>query len=285
MKRKKLIVNPVTKEFEYEKIRESRAKRFLKRNTIYLKSTTTILSLILSFTGIIISSCSVRIQENVSKIQQIQFQKQEEASKPQFNVFYQIHDEKYAVNGKEYSSGIECTIRNIGGKIVNPMMHAYSYYSIFVMNWDGKKNEKIGDSPVLFNSSNSKKFNVQTEGIIISEKSYEDKEGEFTVNIIHKKKIDNFYSSLVNKMKKGIKNKFSIDESICVEIEYWDIYNEYHKEWYELLGNGIYPINQPSLDFIRRVNVKSLNNEEFYINVINELERQDIDDIIKLNEE
>lgn len=283
MKRKKLIVNPVTKEVEYKK---NKVKSFLKQNVIYLEITTTILSLILSFTGVIISFYSVRIQESVSKMQQTQFQRQEEASKPLFNVFYQVHDEKYAVNGEEYESGIECTIRNIGERIVNPMMYTFSYYSIIVMNWNGKENEKISDSPVLYNKSNSKKFNVQTEGIVISEKSYyDDREGEFTINIISKKKMDDFYLSLVNKMKKSIKNNFSVDESICVEIEYWDIYHEYHKEWYELLGNGIYPIDQPSLDFLSRVNVKSSNSEEIFINVMNELERQDTDDIIRLNEE
>lgn len=212
-----------------------------------------------------------------------QMEQQRKANMPKFAVSYQIHEKKYTINEKEYAPGIECTIKNVGGVMTNLVIYPYHYYTIRVQFWD--ENEKSdNDSIISLDKNNSKIFNIQTDGLIISEMPYYNvKENEFKINLIEREEIDSIFTNLLEKLHKNVRNNLIMDETFCFEIEYLDFYGEYHKECYALSRSQVKGIVQPNVG-IRMAKVDPSNIEDTYINIMNEMKIEDINDIVKLQE-
>lgn len=256
-KKSELIFNKRTKELEIKE--KSSLKKWLQDNKIYFE---TLMTISLTFMGIIVSVISLSIDKTVADIQKEQLEFNRLLNMPVFNVVSAKHRKEYVVDGIRQLPCIEYEIINNGGNIFDGYLTTEGGIEITI--------RKGGDDKDIFI------FLGNTQRFLKPYSYYNAERKSFTI----KRDFDNRNIELKNYLYSIFsKSEFSYFEILSIDyvnIQYNDIENKFHNDWYELNGDELFCRYPQRKGYRISLQMNSMTNEEVYneiLNILNNIEQ------------
>lgn len=256
-KRSKVIFNKNTKEIE---IREKFSlKKWLQDNKIYFE---TLMTISLTFMGVIVSVISLSIDKTVADIQREQLDFDRLLNMPVFNVVSTKHREEYIVDGIRYAPCMEYEIVNNGGNIYDGYLRTEGGVEITLKPGDD-------DKEIFIFVENTQRFSKPYSYYNAERKSFTIKRDFDNRNI----ELKNYLYNIFSESEFAYFEILSID---YVNIQYNDIENNFHNDWYELNGEELYGRYPKRKGYWRSLQINSMTNEEVYneiLNILNDIKQ------------